>query len=117
MKLIPDDPQMLVDYADVLGMLNGRKLAGKPEQLIQQALKIDPNHVKALMLAGTVAFDRKEFGRAAQYWERASANLPAEVDGNVRQELLSGIAEAKGLAGGKPVIGQGGCFGGPFDKA
>jgi cytochrome c-type biogenesis protein CcmH len=106
MKLIPDDPQMLVDYADALGMLNGRKLAGKPEQLIQQALKINPNHVKALMLAGTVAFDRKEFGRAAQYWERASANLSADAGGDVRQELLAGIAEAKGLAGGKPAMAK-----------
>ena len=104
MKLIPDDPQLLVDYADALGVLHGRKLAGKPELLIQQALKIDPNHVKALMLAGTVAFDRKEFGQAAQYWERASANLPTDAEGEVRQELLSGIAEAKELAGGKPAM-------------
>jgi cytochrome c-type biogenesis protein CcmH len=106
MKLIPDDPQMLVDYADALGMLHGRKLAGKPEQLIQQALKIDPNHVKALMLAGTVAFDRKEFGLAAQYWERASINLSADAEGAFRQELLSSIAEAKELAGGKLVMAQ-----------
>jgi cytochrome c-type biogenesis protein CcmH len=105
-KLIPDDPQMLVDYADALGVLHGRKLEGKPEQLIQQALKIDPNHVKALMLAGTVAFDRKDFGRAAKYWERASANLPADVEGEVRQELRSGIAEAQGLAGGKPAMAK-----------
>jgi cytochrome c-type biogenesis protein CcmH len=104
MKLIPDDPQLLVDYADALGVLHGRKLAGKPELLIQQALKIDPNHVKALMLAGTVAFDRKEFGQAAQYWERASANLPTDAEVEVRQELLSGIAEAKELAGGKPAM-------------
>jgi cytochrome c-type biogenesis protein CcmH len=104
MKLIPDDPQLLVDYADALGVLYGRKLAGKPELLIQQALKIDPNHVKALMLAGTVAFDRTEFGQAAQYWERASANLPTDAEGEVRQELLSGIAEAKGFAGGKPAM-------------
>jgi len=104
MKLIPDDSQLLVDYADALGMLHGRKLAGKPELLIQKALKIDPNHVKALMLAGTVAFDRKEFGKAAQYWERASANLPADMETEVRQELLSGIAEAKGIAGGKPAM-------------
>jgi cytochrome c-type biogenesis protein CcmH len=106
MKLIPDDPQMLVDYADALGMLHGRKLAGKPEQLIQKALKIDPNHVKALMLAGTVAFDRKEFGLAAQYWERASINLSADAEGAFRQELLSSIAEAKGLAGGKLAMAQ-----------
>ena len=106
MKLIPDDPQLLVDYADALGVLHGRKLAGKPELLIQQALKIDPNHVKALMLAGTVTFDRKDFWQAAQYWERASANLPTEEEGEVRQELLSGIAEAKGLAGGKPAMAK-----------
>jgi cytochrome c-type biogenesis protein CcmH len=68
--------------------------------LIQQALTIDPTHVKALMLAGTVAFDRQEFGQAAQYWERASTHLPAEAEGEVRQELRAGIAEAKGLAGG-----------------
>jgi cytochrome c-type biogenesis protein CcmH len=104
MKLIPDDPQMLVDYADALGVLHGRKLVGKPEALVQQALKIDPNHVKALMLAGTVAFDRKDFGQAVQYWERASANLPTDAEGEVRQELLSGIAEAAGLAGGKPAM-------------
>ena len=104
MKLIPDDPQMLADYADALAMLQGRKLEGRPEALIQQALKIDPNHVKALMLAGTVAFDRKEFWKAAQYWERASANLPPDAEGEVRQELLSGIAEAKELAGGKPPM-------------
>jgi cytochrome c-type biogenesis protein CcmH len=103
MKLIPDDPQMLADYADALAMLHGRKLEGKPEQLIQQALKVDPNHVKALMLAGTIAFDRREFGKAAQYWERANANLPPETEGDARQELLAGIAEAKGLATGKPV--------------
>lgn len=100
MTLIPDDPQMLADYADALGMLHGRKLEGKPEQLIQQALKIDPNHVKALMLAGTLAFDRKNFGQAAQYWEQAGANLPADAESEVRQELRAGIAEAKELADG-----------------
>jgi cytochrome c-type biogenesis protein CcmH len=104
MKLLPDDPQLLVDYADALGVLHGRKLAGKPELLIQQAIKIDPNHAKALMLTGTVAFDRREFSQAVQYWERASANLPTDVEGEIRQELLSGIAEAKGLANGKPVM-------------
>lgn len=99
MKLIPDDPQMMADYADALGMLHGRKLDGKPELLIQQALKIDPNHVKALMLAGTIAFDRKDFARAVSYWERARKNLPPDADREVMQELSSGIAEAKGLAG------------------
>jgi cytochrome c-type biogenesis protein CcmH len=62
-KLIPDDAQLLADYADALGVVHGRKLEGKPEVLIQQALKIDPRNVKALMLAGTVAFNRKNYER------------------------------------------------------
>ncbi len=100
MKLIPDDPQLLADFADSLGMLQGRRLEGRPQQLIQRALTIDPSRVKALMLAGTMAFDRKEFAQAVKYWERAGANLPAEGAGALRQELLANIAEANGLAGG-----------------
>lgn len=102
-KLLQDDPQVLADYADVLGVLQGRKLEGKAERLIQQALKIDSNNVKALRLAGTAAFDRKEFKQAAQYWERAEGNLAAGTEPEVRREILEAIAEAKALAGGKPM--------------
>lgn len=101
MQLIPDDAQMLADYADALGVLNGRKLEGRPEALIQQALKADPRNVKALMLAGTVAYNHKEFGRAASYWEEARTNLPPETDPEAIQEIAAGIAEARELAGGR----------------
>ncbi len=100
-RLIPDDAQLLADYADALGVLHGRTLEGKPELLIQQALKSDPQNVKALMLAGTVAFDRKKYVDAARYWEQARANLPADADPEVVQELASAIGEAKNLAGEK----------------
>jgi cytochrome c-type biogenesis protein CcmH len=100
MALIPDDAQLLADYADALGVLHGRRLEGKPEALIKQALKIDPSNVKALMLAGTVAFDRKDFAQAATYWEQARANLPPDVEGEVAQGLAGGIEEARALAGG-----------------
>lgn len=99
MQLIPDDAQLLADYADALGVLNGRKLEGRPEALIQQALKADPRNVKALMLAGTVAYNHKEYGRAASYWEEARANLPPNTDPDAIQEIMNGIAEAKELAG------------------
>ena len=98
-KLIPDDAQLLADYADALGVLHGRKLEGRPEVLIQQALKIDPRNVKALMLAGTVAFNRKNYARAAKDWEQARANLPADVDPEMTQQLMAAIAEAKSQLG------------------
>jgi cytochrome c-type biogenesis protein CcmH len=51
------------------------------------------------MLAGTVAFDREEYARAAQYWEQARTVLPAEAEPEVMQELTAGIAEARSLLG------------------
>ena len=98
--LIPDDAQLLADYADTLGVVHGRKLEGPPEVLIQQALKIDPRNVKALMLAGTVAFNRMNFARAAKDWEQARANLPPEADPEMTQQLTAAIEEAQGRAGG-----------------
>jgi len=100
-SLIPDDAQLLADYADALGVVQGRTLEGKPELLIQQALKLDPQNVKVLMMVGTVAFDRKQYADAARYWVQARANLPPDAEPEVLQELASAIDEAKGLAGEK----------------
>ncbi|NJL17089.1 MAG: hypothetical protein HC938_07750 [Nitrospira sp.] len=71
---------MLADYADALGIHQGRKLEGKPETMIDKALKVDPNHVKALMLAGTMAYNRKDFALAVKDWERARTNLAPDSD-------------------------------------
>jgi cytochrome c-type biogenesis protein CcmH len=104
-NLIPDDAQLLADYADAMGVLHGRKLEGRPEVLIQQALKIDPRNVKALMLAGTVAFNRNNFAQAVKDWELARANLPEDVDPEMTQQLVAAIEEAKSqLGGGREMV-------------
>jgi len=102
-KLTPDDAQLLADYADTLGVHQGRKLEGKPDLLVQKALKVDPRNVKALMLAGTVAFNRQDYARAAKDWEQARANLPAEAEPEATQELSDSIAEAKRRLGGSQI--------------
>jgi cytochrome c-type biogenesis protein CcmH len=103
-KLNPDDANLLADYADALGVHQGRKLEGKPALLIQQALKIDPRNVKALMLAGTIAFNRQDYAVAAKDWELARANLPAEADQESAEQLTASIAEAKRRLGGGQLV-------------
>ena len=103
-KLVPDDAQLLADYADTLGVHQGRKLEGKPDLLIQKALKIDPRNVKALMLAGTVAFNRQDYVRAAKDWEQARANLPADAEPEASQELTAAIGEAQRRQGGGQIM-------------
>jgi len=100
-KLDPDNASLLADYADALAVHQGRKLEGRPETLIQKALKLDPHNVKALMLSGTIAYNRKDFARAAKEWEDAHAHLPPDEQESSDQ-LQASIAEAKRRMGGGP---------------
>ena len=93
----PNNPDWLADYADLLGLARGQSLEGEPAALVMRALKIDPNHVKALALAGTVAFDRKDYPNAIMYWERMAAQLPP--DSETARGVQASISEARGLAG------------------
>ena len=106
-ELVPDSPQILSDYADVLAMSNQGVLAGEPAELIQQALSIDPEYPKALALAGTVEFEQKRFEQAADYWERLLAVIPA--DSKLAESVSESIAEAKSLSSNgqvEPVLEQ-----------
>ena len=103
-KLDPDNAGLLADYADALAVHQGRKLEGRPETLIQKALKLDPHNVKALMLSGTIAYNRKDFARAAKEWEEAHTYLPPD-DQESSDQLKASIAEAKRRLGG-PGMGM-----------
>ena len=61
---------MLADYADVSAVNNGRKLEGEPTRLLERALKIDPDNLKALVLLGTAAYNRGDYVVAVKHWER-----------------------------------------------
>jgi cytochrome c-type biogenesis protein CcmH len=96
-KLVPGDPNLLADYADNLAMASGRSLAGKPMEVIQQALKIDPKHVKALALAGSAEFERRDYRAAVGYWERILTVVPPESD--FARQVNASIEEARQLGG------------------
>jgi len=94
---MPRDAQLLADYADALAMAQGRTLQGEPEKIILRALAIDPGNLKALLLAGTAAFNRNDHRAAIRHWERALKVLPGESD--MVQRVQASIAEARSLAG------------------
>lgn len=100
--LAPNDAQLLADQADVLGALQGRQLGGEPMRLVERALQIDPNNPKALALAGTAAFDRKDFAGAVGYWSKARQFVPAESE--FAKGLDGSIAEAKVAAQGSGAV-------------
>jgi cytochrome c-type biogenesis protein CcmH len=97
---LPKDSQLLADFADSLAMVQGRSLEGEPEKLVLRALEIDPANLKALALAGTAAYERKDFAAAARFWERMLPHV--EPNSQDAQQIQSNIQEARSLAGEKP---------------
>lgn len=95
--LIKDDPQLLADYADALGVANGRSLAGKPTELAKKALALNPNHEKALLLVASAAFEAKNYREAIRYWQRVGDT--AEPDSELARGMAANIAEARSLMG------------------
>jgi cytochrome c-type biogenesis protein CcmH len=100
-KLVPGDAQVLADYADSLGMAQGRTLAGRPYELAKQALAIDSRNKKALALAGTGAMDAADFGAALGYWQRLGAELPAGSEDEAQVRNIVGEIRMKAAAAGR----------------
>ncbi len=98
-ELTPKDAGLWAEYAFATAMANGRSLEGKPTELIQQALKVEPENAKALQLAGSAAFQAKDYKKAIDYWERVLKQVPA--DSEAGQAITERINEAKTLAAGK----------------
>ena len=94
--LIPKDAGLLADYADAVGAAEGG-LHGKAQALIVRALAADPTHWKALALAGTAAFERKDYKQAALYWEKTKATVPPTSP--LASSIDASIAEARQLGG------------------
>jgi len=90
-----DDATLLADYADALAVKNNRSISGEPMKLVERALKLEPNNLKALSLAGTAAFDRKDYAGAVSYWDKIIQTGPA--DNALVQQVQGSIAEAREL--------------------
>ncbi len=95
-NLISNDAQLLADYADALAMTNQSKFDDKSKGLVDKALKIDPNNQKALLLAGTIAFNGAEYQKAVDFWKRLQPLISKEDD-LLKKEVEANINEATTL--------------------
>jgi cytochrome c-type biogenesis protein CcmH len=97
------NPDLLVDYAELLGIQAGNKLAGRPEKMIDEALKLNPEHPMGLMLAGVALYERSDFVGAVSRWDKL-VNLLTPGSEDARQ-VQANIDEARSKAG-LPVANQ-----------
>jgi cytochrome c-type biogenesis protein CcmH len=98
--LVPGDAQLLTDYADVLGMAQGKNLQGEPEKLLVRALAIDPKNSMTLALLGTAKFERREYAAAIADWQKILTLTPP--DSEIARMAIANIKEAQATAAGNP---------------
>ncbi len=72
-----NDAGIWTEYAEALGMAQGGTLTGEPVRLLQKALSIDAHQPQALDLAGSAAWEVRDFAKAAMYWKRLQERTPA----------------------------------------
>jgi cytochrome c-type biogenesis protein CcmH len=92
-KLLPEEASVMSGYAEALAISNNRVLAGRPIELVQQALAKDPDDMKALELAGISAYQENNFAQAAVFFKRLHKLLPPESP--YAQDVLAAQREAE----------------------
>ncbi len=90
------DAAVWCEFADALGMAQGGTLAGRPRQLIERALALNPNHPQALEMAGSAEYEQGNYAAALRFWRPLLAIL--EPGSQARAELAAAIARAERLA-------------------
>lgn len=95
LKYTPETPELLADYAVVLGMTQGQTLTGEPEKLIRRALVLDPDNLQALALAGSAAFERHDYAQAVGPWQHLLALVPQ--DSEMARTIGASIDRARAL--------------------
>jgi len=126
-KIVPNEPQLWANYADVYAMAHGQTLQNdEVSKMIGKALELDPKNITALALSGSAAMERRDYVTAITNWQtlidqlqpgspdidvyrggldRASSLLAAEPGGKAKlAQLTAGKAAEKSAANSAAAI-------------
>ncbi|MBL0730983.1 c-type cytochrome biogenesis protein CcmI [Piscinibacter sp. HJYY11] len=77
---LQENATLLAEYADVLATRAMGNFDGKPMEVLNQALKLEPENPMAMSLAATAAYNRNDLATALKYWEQLLRIIPPDSD-------------------------------------
>jgi cytochrome c-type biogenesis protein CcmH len=93
-----DDAGILADYADALAATGNGVFPDEAGKLLTDALKLDPDHIKTLWLAGHWKNQAGDRTAAIAYWEHASSLMPSDsADHQVIRQQIQQVQQQAGL--------------------
>jgi cytochrome c-type biogenesis protein CcmH len=98
-KRLPPSASLYTDWAEAVAQAQGRTLVGQPTELLERAVKLEPEHPKTLALLGAAAMERNDRPAAIAAWTKLRALLPPD-SAQLRQidEALAQAGTAKPTA-------------------
>lgn len=100
---LPDNPDVLVDYAEALALASAdRKLDGQSRELLEKAVKSNPQHQRGLWLLGVSDRQADHHAEAIARWETLLAQM--EPGSDAARSVQAQIDEAR--SAGKLPAGQ-----------
>ena len=74
-QLRPNDPAILLDYAEALALFHDNRLIGRPTELLNEVLAIEPDNGRALWLAGFASLQAGDREQTLMHWDRLLAGI------------------------------------------
>ena len=91
-RLLGDQAEVMLLYADAIAYANDKNLTGKPSELVFKALALEPDNLNALWLGGMAKAQQGDPVNAIKLWKKLTALLPPGSDAQKEiQDLLAKI--------------------------
>jgi len=75
-RLLGDQAEVMLLYADAIAYANDKNLAGKPTELVFKALALEPDNMNALWLGGMAKAQQGDPATAIKLWKKLETLLP-----------------------------------------
>jgi cytochrome c-type biogenesis protein CcmH len=106
-RLLGDQAEVMLLYADALAYASDKNLAGKPTELVFKALALEPDNMNALWLGGMAKAQQGDPVAAIKLWKKLAALLPPGSDSQQEiQGLLAKIESEHSQATAQPEAKQ-----------
>ena len=106
-RLLGDQAEVMLLYADAIAYASDKNLAGKPTELIFKALALEPDNMNALWLGGMAKAQQGDPATAIKLWKKLAALLPPGSDSQKEiQDLLAKIESESPQAITQPEAAQ-----------
>ncbi len=89
-RLLGENPEVMLLYADALANTNDKNLIGRPSELIAKALILEPDNMEALWLGGMAKAQSGEDQAAYDTWKKLLGLLPPESEA---QQQIQGLLD------------------------